>query len=91
VVKWEIVHKAFGRLVQISLGEIQGSIQIQSWKVLVPMLETVYPAHRWDMDKLSTFGRAIKASQREVFLAVQSLFPNNGITLSQQFGIQCRG
>ena len=57
---------------RISLRQIQKCTGIDSWDIVVPLLQTRYPQHRWEH-----LGKALKANQRELLLAVQQLFPTN--------------
>ena len=43
------------------------------------MVQTAYPQHEWNVDLLHKIGTWTKASQRQLMLAVQHLFPTHGI------------
>jgi len=60
---------------RISLGQACEFVAIGSAKELATMLQTAYPQHQWDKSLLHRIGFQIKASQRELMLAVQRLFP----------------
>jgi len=62
---------------RVSINRIQTMIQIESWKILAQILETVHSEHNWDIKTLRTIGRQSKSSQRELMLAVQQLFPEH--------------
>src|SRR5689334_21048249 len=42
------------------------------------MLRSVYPEHKWDMEKLSKYLVASKSTQRVVYNAMRELFPTAG-------------
>ena len=57
---------------RISLKQISRHITIKEPKVMMKMLQAVYPDHQWKP------GKAVKAAQRDVLLAVKQLFPEYG-------------
>lgn len=61
---------------RISLAQIKTLVHINTATEVSSMLKIAYPYHQWN-DKL--FGRSsrAKASQRQLFHAVQKLFPNH--------------
>ena len=65
----------------ISLEQIAKFVNIGSSKELGIMLQKSYPQHCWDLELLSPVGRAVKASQRELLVNVQHLFPTQSIYL----------
>ena len=62
---------------RISMTQVHKFIPVRSAAVLAKLLQTAHPQHQWDITLLSRIGFCIKASQREVFLAVQRLFPTH--------------
>ena len=54
-------------------------------------LQTVYPEHNWDMDKLSKLRQGLKMSQREVVLALQEIFPRYSTRYYWNNDDCCRG
>src|SRR5689334_3214078 len=63
---------------RISMVQIRKWVQIRSVKQLGKLLRIAYPQHQWEV-KLSNLRYQLKASQREVVIAVQSLFPTHSM------------
>jgi len=63
---------------RISLQQVQRFTKIETAELIIQMLQTVYPTHYWDTQKLMKFGKPVKASQRLLTIAVQHLFPQYG-------------
>ena len=68
---------------RISMVQVQKFAHIQADE-LSTMLKNAYPNHQWNSQLLGKRGHLIKASQRELLLAVKSLFPthSNGLVYS---------
>jgi hypothetical protein len=49
-----------------------------STTILPKWLQSVYPEHNWDTSKLSLKGSLVKASQRELTITVNKIFPHLG-------------
>lgn len=64
---------------RVSLVQINKLLGIASAKELCQKLHEAYPQHQWDNNQLTKLGCHIKASQRDVLLAVQHLFPSHSM------------
>lgn len=62
---------------RVSVSQLNKKIAIENISFLSHLLRTVYPQHEWDFDRLRKIGTIVKASQRELVIAVQELFPNH--------------
>ena len=71
--------KCFDDWCRISLSQIKKWIYIGSATELVWMLQKAYPQHQWDIKPFDRIGFHVKASQREVNVAVKALFPNHSM------------
>lgn len=76
---------------RVSMAEIQNWVMLRSDpKILIQMLQTAYPTHQWDTNRLGRTGGPIKASQRQLRIAVQQLFPTHRICSKGNISELCR-
>lgn len=68
----KLAVKSLNDWYRISMNQIQKLVLIKSSDILADMLQSVYPLHKWDKDKI---GKRAKSSQRELTMAMQQLFP----------------
>jgi len=63
---------------RVSLSQIQRWANLATSSKLAALLKISYPHHQWNEDLLSNGN--MKASQREVMLAIHQLFPTHSKT-----------
>jgi len=74
---------------RVSMGEIQQWVDIPTANHLTSILTLAYPQHEWNTKQLNRIGLYVKASQRQVILSVQKLFPTHGNLHSVRSGLFC--
>lgn len=80
VVEWlnnQLSIRSLDDWYRVSLEQVAKLVPIASSATLISMLKTMYPKHRWKSPLLGRMGIHIKASQREVAVAMKQLFPTH--------------